>query len=498
MESESHAILEDRRGVSEALGTSPAQVEAGTRRLVYSSRARRDTLARDTVERRLLVVADIAAAAIALFIFVPLIGDDTLNLATLAGLPIVVLMSKIGGLYDRDDLLLRKTTLEEVPALFRMATLYALVIWLLESVLIVGQFGKWQVIALWLGLFVAMVATRAFARAQARWILPPERCLVLGDPGSAERIRERLAESRNIDAEVCAEMPLVPRRQEDLEQGVSAWSVDVVNGVARRFGAHRIVLAPDHAEGEAMLDLVRLARESNLKVTILPRVLEVVGSEIEPDDLDGMTVLAVRHSALSKSSRALKRGFDLIGASLALVLFAPLMAVFAIAIRLDSRGPALFRQMRMGRGGKPFQMLKFRTMAVGADEEKEALRTQNEVKGGLFKIFNDPRVTRVGRVIRRTSLDELPQLFNVLKGEMSLVGPRPLPLEEDEQIVGWRRSRLDLVPGVTGPWQLLGPHRVSLDEMVKLDYIYVGRWSVWNDAKILLRTALHAVALRGS
>ncbi len=485
--------------MSEALGARPTQIEAaGTRRLTVSSKARRDTLARDTVERRLLVLADVAAAAIALFIFVPLLGDDTLTLATLAGLPIVVLMSKIGGLYDRDDLLLRKTTLEEVPALFRLATLYALVIWLLESVLIVGQFGKWQIIALWLGMFVAMVATRAFGRSAARWVLPPERCLVLGDPGSAERIRERLVQSRNIDAKVCAEMPLVPRRMEDVKQGVSAWSVDEVNSVARRFGAHRIVLAPDHAEGEAMLDLVRLARESNLKVTILPRVLEVVGSEIEPDDLDGMTVLAVRHSALSRSSTALKRGFDLIGASLALVVFAPLMAVLSIAIRLDSKGPALFSQTRIGRGGEPFQMLKFRTMAVSADEEKEMLSARNEAKEGLFKISDDPRVTRVGRLIRRTSLDELPQLFNVIKGEMSLVGPRPLILEEDELILGWQRSRLELVPGVTGPWQLLGPHRVSLDEMVKLDYIYVGRWSVWNDAKILLRTALHAVGLRGS
>ena len=117
---------------------------------------------------------------------------------------------------------------------------------------------------------------------------------------------------------------------------------------------------------------------------------------------------------------------------------------------------------------------------------------------GLFKITDDPRLTRVGKLIRRASLDELPQLINVLRGEMSLVGPRPLILEEDALIQGWRRGRLDLVPGITGPWQLLGPHRISLDDMVKLDYIYVGSWSLWRDAKILCRTALHAVGLRGS
>jgi exopolysaccharide biosynthesis polyprenyl glycosylphosphotransferase len=496
MESRSRAIFEERRGAASAW-TAADGLALDRRRFVPRVRTW-SSLSRDAVGRRLLVVADVAAAAVALLVFVPLLGDDTLAVATLAALPIVVLISKLEGLYDRDDLLLRKTTLEEVPSLFGLATLYALVIWLLEGVLIAGHLGKWQVIGMWLGLFVAMVATRAFARAVARWILPPERCLVLGDGDSAERIRERLRQSSNIDAEVSAEMPLLPRRAEDTENGFSAWTVDQVNNVALRFGAHRIVVAPDHAEGEAMLDLVRLAKESNLKLTILPRVLEVVGAEIEPDDLDGMTVLAVRHASLSRSSKALKRGFDLVGATLTLLVMAPLMAVVVLAIRLDSRGPALFRQTRIGRRGEPFQMLKFRTMTVSADREKDELTSLNEAKSGLFKISDDPRVTRVGRFLRRTSLDELPQLFNLLKGEMSLVGPRPLIHEEDERILGWRRGRLDLVPGITGPWQLLGPHRVSLDEMVKIDYIYVGRWSVWTDIKILLRTILHAVGLRGS
>jgi exopolysaccharide biosynthesis polyprenyl glycosylphosphotransferase len=496
MESRSHPISAERRGLSSGRAVAEAEQALRRRRLVNGAKA--ETLRRDAVGRRLLVVADVVAAAITLLVFLPLLADVTLGAATLVALPIVVLISKLGGLYDRDDLLLRKTTLEEVPSLFSLATLYVLVLWLLEGVLIDGHFGDLQVIGLWFGLLVAMVAMRAFARAVARWVLPPERCVVLGDSSSAERIRQRLAESSNIDAEVCAELPLGPRRAEDVESGVPAWTVDEVNSIARRFGAHRIVVAPDHAEGDAVLDLVRLAKESNLKVTILPRILEVVGSEIEPDDLDGMTVLAVRHSALSRSSLALKRGFDLIGATLALVLLAPLMAFLAVAIRLDSRGPALFRQTRIGRGSEPFQMLKFRTMIVSAEQDRHALSHRNEAKPGLFKISEDPRLTRVGRVLRRTSLDELPQLINILRGEMSLVGPRPLIPEEDEQILGWRRSRLDLVPGITGPWQLLGPRRLSLDEMVKIDYIYVGRWSVWTDSKILLRTILHAVGLRGS
>ena len=487
----------DRRGDGTARATVETATRVGWRRLALTPKAKSESAFRDSLERRFLVLADITAAAIALFVFITLLGDDSLKPAALAALPIVVLISKVGGLYDRDDLLLRKSTLEEVPALFRLSTLYALLIWLLEGALINGQLGTEQVVGIWLGFFVAMVATRAFARSAARRVLPPERCLYLGDRKAAERIRDRLELSRDIDAEICAELPLVPRREEDAERGFSRWNVDRINQVAQRFGAHRILLAPDYAEGEAMLDLVRLAKASDVKVTIVPRVLEVVGSEIEPDDLDGMTVLAVRHSSLTRSSMALKRGFDLVGASLLLLIFGPLMIALAIAIKLDSRGPVLYRQTRVGRSGVTFKILKFRTMRVSADDERSALRERNEAKEGLFKITDDPRVTRVGRLVRRTSLDELPQLINVVKGEMSLVGPRPLIIEEDVLIQGWRRGRLDLVPGITGPWQLLGPHRISLDDMVKIDYIYVGRWSIWTDAKILFRTFLHAAGLRG-
>ena len=479
MEANSQQVLEDRRANGEAAVLAGSAVPAGWRRFVPFAQTAPDTYARDSLERRFLILADMVAASAALLVFIALIGDDVLTVTAFAALPIVVLISKVDGLYDRDDLMLRKTTLDEVPKLFRLATLFALVIWLLEDALLTGQLGDEQVFGIWLGFFVAIVAARAYARSAARWVLPPERCIVLGDPDTAERIRERLEHSRDIDAVVCAELPLMPRREEDLVAGISEWNVGWIDELAHRFGAHRILLAPDRAEGEAVLDLVRMAKASRVKVTIVPRVLEVVGSEIEPDDLDGMTVLAVRHSDLTRSSKVLKRGFDLLGAGLILTIMAPLMLLIAIAIRLDSRGPITYRQTRVGRGSETFEMIKFRTMRVSAEAERSALDHRNEAKDGLFKITDDPRVTRVGRLIRRASLDELPQLFNVLKGEMSLVGPRPLILEEDALIRGWRRGRLDLVPGITGPWQLLGPHRVSLDDMVKLDYIYVGRWSVW-------------------
>ncbi len=142
-------------------------------------------------------------------------------------------------------------------------------------------------------------------------------------------------------------------------------------------------------------------------------------------------------------------------------------------------------------------MLKFRTMVKDADGLKDSLRDRNEAQEGLFKIAADPRVTRVGRLLRSTALDELPQLLNIVKGEMSLVGPRPLVIEEDERIGGWNRRRLELMPGMTGPWQILGPSRVPLKEMVALDYLYVANWSLWTDIKILLRTVPHVLGRRG-
>ena len=169
-----------------------------------------------------------------------------------------------------------------------------------------------------------------------------------------------------------------------------------------------------------------------------------------------------------------------------------MLAVVALAVRLDSKGPIFFRQVRVGRDGETFRIFKFRSMVVNAEEQKEQLRALSEVGEGMFKISRDPRVTRVGAFLRRTSLDELPQLFNVLKGEMSLVGPRPLVTDEDVLVLGLDRSRLHLTPGMTGPWQVLGS-RVPMQEMVGLDYIYVANWSLWLDLRLLMQTARHVL-----
>jgi exopolysaccharide biosynthesis polyprenyl glycosylphosphotransferase len=292
--------------------------------------------------------------------------------------------------------------------------------------------------------------------------------------------------------------------QMDLDK-VAPWSTDTftegrlaeVRDLAQTLDVHRAIIAPRSADAGEMLNLVRTLKAVGVRVSVLPRLLEVVGSSVEFDDLHGVTVMGVRRFDLTRSSARFKRAFDVLGASLGLLAVAPLMILFAVAVKVEDSGPVFFRQWRVGRHGKRFQMLKFRTMIQGADAMKDSLRDRNEAQEGLFKIAEDPRVTRVGRLLRRTALDELPQLLNIVRGEMSLVGPRPLVIEEDQRIEGWHRRRLELMPGMTGPWQILGPARVPLREMVAIDYIYVANWSLWTDIKILLRTVPHVLGRKG-
>jgi lipopolysaccharide/colanic/teichoic acid biosynthesis glycosyltransferase len=224
----------------------------------------------------------------------------------------------------------------------------------------------------------------------------------------------------------------------------------------------------------------------------------VAESRVAASELPVLGDIAVSYDGdLAPPPRPLKRAFDVIGAAVGLLAVAPLLVAIAVAIKLDGEGTVLYRQRRVGRHGQHFDMLKFRTMIPNADGMKERLRALNEAGGGLFKIADDPRVTRIGRFLRRSALDELPQLLNVLKGEMSLVGPRPLVLDEDARIAGHHRRRLELPPGMTGPWQLLGPVRAPLEEMVTIDYRYVAEWSLRQDLAILLRTVAHVFGRRG-
>ena len=223
----------------------------------------------------------------------------------------------------------------------------------------------------------------------------------------------------------------------------------------------------------------------------MPRLYEVIGSRMQTHDIEGLPLVGLRAPKLSRSSRLLKRTLDVALSLVGLVIFSPLLAYAALRIRLDSPGPVLFRQQRIGAGGRRFRIIKFRTMYIGADDQKAALAHLNkhtEEGPRMFKILQDPRVTPFGRFLRRWSIDELPQLWNVIRGEMSLVGPRPLIPSEDEHVVGAGRQRLRLTPGITGLWQVIGRSDIPFREMIALDYLYVTNWSLWGDVKLLART----------
>jgi exopolysaccharide biosynthesis polyprenyl glycosylphosphotransferase len=400
---------------------------------------------------------------------------------------VAIFVSKVGGLYERDELVLKKTTLDEAPALLQISGLFALIVFLGQNKFVHAGMTPSIVAELWLASFGALFAGRASARHLANRLTRPERCLVVGDADAIGTIRSKL-DTAGVNARVVASVrldPLAPRVNSE-----RFLSLVCDNDV------HRVILAPVTTDARDTLDLVRVAKSVGVRVSVLPRLFEVVGSSVEFDHVDGLTMLGVRRFGLSRSSQFLKRMFDLAGSTVMLIAVAPIMAVVAVAVRLDSHGPVLFRQTRVGRDGEHFEIFKFRTMVPDAEELKDNLVHLNETQG-LFKISDDPRITRVGSFLRRTALDELPQLLNVWRGNMSLVGPRPLVTDEDAKIEGLDRSRLHLTPGMTGHWQILGSSRIPLHEMVGIDYLYVANWSLWTDLKILLRTVPYMIARRG-
>jgi len=246
------------------------------------------------------------------------------------------------------------------------------------------------------------------------------------------------------------------------------------------------------------LRIVQECAQRQVGARIVPDLFQMSLSQVDVNDLGGIPLIGVREARIGRGALMIKRGMDIVVAAIGLIAGAPLTALLAMAIRLDSPGPSIFRQVRVGKGGKLFNMYKFRSMYQGAEEERENLLELNESNGITFKIRQDPRMTRVGRFLRRTSLDELPQLWNVLRGDMSIVGPRPNLPSEVAQYKEWHKQRLEVRPGLTGLWQVSGRSLLSFDETALLDIYYIENWSLWLDCKILLRTVPTVVTGEGA
>jgi exopolysaccharide biosynthesis polyprenyl glycosylphosphotransferase len=362
-----------------------------------------------------------------------------------------------------------------------------------------------KLIVFW-ALAIALVSfSRAAARSWCRRrITYLQNTIIVGEGDVGQLVARKFLHHPEYGINLVGFVDADPRaRDDDVSMIAHLGSPDRLPGLVRMFDIERVVIAFSGETHEETLDLIRSIKDLDVQVDIVPRLFEVVGPNVGIHTVEGLPLVGLPPLNLSRSSALLKRGFDVVAASVGLLVLAPLLTLVAWRIKAGSAGPVFFRQTRMGTGEEPFQILKFRTMVVDAEVQKANLAHLNKHlrPGGdarMFKIAGDPRVTRFGAFLRRFSLDELPQLWNVLKGDMSIVGPRPLILDEDQYVDAWGRRRLDLKPGITGPWQVLGGSEIPFEEMVKLDYHYVTSWSLFNDVKLCLKTVPALLRVRSA
>jgi exopolysaccharide biosynthesis polyprenyl glycosylphosphotransferase len=274
--------------------------------------------------------------------------------------------------------------------------------------------------------------------------------------------------------------------------------LSAIEGVIGTVAPDELLLAEGDLDERTVLDVVQRAHRFGVKVKLAPSTTELLVHEGEYVPGQGMPLFELRPPILGGFAWAAKRTFDLVVATVVVVLGAPLWLLVAVAIKLDSRGPVLYVDRRIGVGEHEFGMLKFRTMTADAAERQLELEDANEASGALFKIRDDPRVTRVGRLLRRLSIDELPQLGNVLRGQMSLVGPRPLPLRDHALLEEWHKARYHVLPGMTGLWQISGRSGLEFDDLVRLDFTYIENWSIWSDVSIIAKTIPAVLTGRGA
>ena len=422
-------------------------------------------------------------------------------LAVAATAPVVwVAVFTAYHLYENDHLRISVSSFDELADLFH-AMLAGSLGYLILSQGVNFFFDWWIYTAVEAALFLsgALVLVPIVRGSIRSWIIPrvmkPRRTLVVGSGPEARLVQRKIQAHPEYGLELVGFLD-----GDDPETPTPILGrPDQVAEIVDQYDIDRVLLASSVGSHEETLDLVRAVRRPDVQVSIVPRFFEIFTSHSTLDDIEGMPVVTLPPMRLGRSARVLKRSTDVLVSGLVLLLLAPVLAAIALMIRIDSKGSPLYWQPRRGRLGSTFKIVKFRTMSVGAEQRRSEVLHMNEVDGPLFKIKGvDPRVTRVGGFLRRTSLDELPQLWNVLKGEMSLVGPRPFVVYEADKITGWATRRLDMTPGLTGLWQVLGRNDIPFEEMTKLDYLYVTNWSVWWDFKILCQTIPVVLGRRGA
>jgi exopolysaccharide biosynthesis polyprenyl glycosylphosphotransferase len=394
---------------------------------------------------------------------------------------LLVLVFWRAGLYARREL--REGSGRVVPSVFLVAALS------LAFAIGTGQhfttFGLYIVGAIFVSAAIALLrgCYESASGAMMHVVGVRRAALLVGDPATRAHLRNALGRSRaGIYYEFAGEVEL----GDELEHALDELPLD------------ELIIGDSGIDDDQLLELVEAAHRRGVTVRIAPRTADLLVERGEYVPGQGVPLFEVRPPAFAGADWATKRVFDVVVSAAVVVIGLPLWLLIALAVKVTSRGPVFYADERVGLGERTFRMLKFRTMVAGAERQQEALERANEASGALFKIRDDPRVTSVGRILRRLSFDEVPNVINVLRGEMSLVGPRPLPLRDYERLEPWHRRRYNVLPGVTGLWQVSGRSDLSFDDLVRLDFYYLENWSIWLDISILVKTPAAVFSQRGA
>lgn len=450
----------------------------------FSEHARLQVRKRESYRRRLLVAADVAAALLVCAAVARLCDHSAATFAALACVPLWVLFAKLQGLYDRDHRTLRHLTVDEFPQLLTWALTGTLALGLAMVVSSAAEFNRVFVVVFVVALCSAFTL-RALVRCLWRRITPPERAMIVGDGSLAKAAR------RKLELFPDAHVRVVGVTRTDGGAAKEALS-------SRLEGVDRVILASQSLDEDVLARFVSVCRELEIKLSVIPPVRGMFGTAVELRYVADLPVVEYNTWNASRSTLVLKRALDVGIALPAAILLLPLAAVIALAVRLDSKGPVIFSQRRSGRHGRSFMIYKFRTMVSDAEARLADVVSLDHLTEPVFKLQYDPRVTWLGRFLRRSSLDELPQLLNVLKGDMSLVGPRPEQVEMVERYSPEQRFRLDVKPGITGPMQVFGRGQLTFEERLAVEREYIENHSVGRDIRLLALTVGVVLGGRGA
>jgi exopolysaccharide biosynthesis polyprenyl glycosylphosphotransferase len=405
--------------------------------------------------------------------------------------PIWVFIAKLYNLYDRDDRRILHSTVEEVPSLLATAAITVVVAKGLTELLPIPIFASSAMIIIGAVAVVIAFLLRATVRRLYRMVAEKQRTIVVGSGSKAALVAKRIRQEVGGGIHLAGYVAESPNgtHHGPAELGVEYFgSIGDLSDIAEKHDISRVIIADDSLGTKTIGAIINNCREAQVAVTLVPANQEVLGPDTELNRIAEVPMLDFHFSVPPRSTLAIKRALDLIVSGTLLALMAPVLVLSAILIKLDSKGPVFFRQVRIGKNGKPFTMFKLRTMVADAEERLDSLIDLDALDEPAFKIPNDPRITRVGKFLRRSSLDEVPQFINVLTGDMSLVGPRP----EEEAVVALyderQRQRLSVKPGLTGPMQVAGRGSLNFEERLALERDYLDNLTISGDISILLRT----------